>query len=86
MPPIKGANTMCEKVLDFIQDGTLEQVFRDIPYPGDSFEMSRNTKDEHTYNSFGKSLVQWWCLLAKHILNGRIGGGGGKGRVHMHSK
>lgn len=44
------------------------------PYPGDSFDMPRNTKDETTYNAFGKSLVQLWCLLNVHLLNGRVNG------------
>ena len=67
-------NARCKTFLDFIPDDNLEQVFGDISYPGDSFEMPRNTKDKHTYNSFGKSLVQMCCLLDIHILNGRISG------------
>ena len=67
-------NARCKTFLDFIPDDNLEQVFGDISYPGDSFEMPRNTKDEHTYNSFRKSLVQMCCLLDIHILNGRIKG------------
>ena len=43
-------NARCKTFLDFIPDNNLEQVFGDIPYPGDSFEIPRNTKDEHTYN------------------------------------
>ena len=45
-----------------------------MPYPGDSFEISRNTKDDHTHNLFGESLVQMCCLLDIHLLNGRING------------
>ena len=60
-------NVRCKTFLDFIPEDNLEQVFCDIPYPGDSFEIPRNTKDEHTYNSFGKSLVEMCCLLDIHL-------------------
>ena len=55
-------NARCKNFLDFIPDDNLDEIFGDIPYPGDSFEISRNTKGEHTYNLFGKSLIQMCCL------------------------
>ena len=46
-------NARCKEFLDYIPDDNLDEIFGEVPYPGNSFEISRNTKDEHTHNLFG---------------------------------
>ena len=41
-------------------------------YPGDMFNLNRNSKDSQTYNKFGLSLVDLCCEHDVHMLNGRL--------------
>lgn len=67
-------NARTKNFLDFIPEDNLDEIFGDVPYIGDSFNIPRNTKDKNTFNMFGKSLVQMCCLLNVHFLNGRTKG------------
>ncbi len=47
-----------KEMLDYIPDDSLDIIFGDVPYDGDTFDIPRQTKDKVRYNSFGQSLVQ----------------------------
>ena len=51
---------------------TLILVFGETDYPGDMFNLNRNSKDSQTYNKFGLSLVDLCCEHDVHMLNGRL--------------
>lgn len=65
-------NARTKDFLDYIPQDDLDFVFGDTDYPGDTFNLSRNSKDSQTYNKFGLSLIDLCCEHDIHILNGRL--------------
>lgn len=64
-------NARTKDFLDYIPYDDLDIVFGDTDYPGDTFNLNRNSKDSHTYNKFGLSLIDLCCEHDIHMLNGR---------------
>lgn len=48
-------NARTKDFLDYIPHDDLDFVFGDTDYPGDTFNLRRNSKDLQTYNKFGMS-------------------------------
>ena len=65
-------NARTKDFLDFIPQDDLDFIFGDTDYPGDTFNLDRNSKDTITYNNFGLSLIDLCCEHDIHMLNGRL--------------
>ena len=65
-------NARTKDLLDFIPQDDLDFIFGDTDYPGDTFNLDRNSKDTITYNNFGMSLIDLCCEHDIHMLNGRL--------------
>ena len=67
-------NARVKDLLDYILNDDVDAIFGDaVDYPGDTFNISRNTRDTEL-NRFGKTLINLWCTYDIHLLNGRFPG------------
>ena len=65
-------NSRTKDFQDFIPDDDTEFIFGETDYPGDTFNLLRRSKDCHTYDRFGLSLIELCCENDVHMLNGRL--------------
>lgn len=67
-------NARVKDLLDYIPNDDVDAIFGDaVDYPGDTFDISRNTRDTEL-NRFGKTLIDLCCTYDIHLLNGRFPG------------
>ena len=65
-------NSRIKDFAGYVIDDNIDFVFgENVPYPKDSFNLKRKSKDD-TYNRFGLSLIELCCTYGIHTLNGRL--------------
>ena len=67
-----GLNARTNDFLDLIPYDDLDFVFGETDYPGDMFNLNRNSNDSQAYNKFGLPLVDLCCEHDIHMLKGRL--------------
>ena len=65
-------NSRTKDFPDFIPDDDLNFIFGETDYPSDHFNLNRKSKDCHTHNRFGLSLIELCSEYEVHMLNGRL--------------